>query len=86
MFNLVLFMYSGMKFNFIRDAEINVTLFFTVLLLHLTCLPNARDDMSMMKYILVHNDEFSHQMTAFGLRLISFVTMFSAEVVNISAS
>ena len=86
MFNLVLFMYSGMRFNFIRDAEINVALFFTVLLLHLTCLPSARDGIAMMKYVLVHNDEFSHPITAFALGLISFATMFSAEVVNISAA
>lgn len=86
MFNMVLFMYSGMKFNFIRDAEINVALFFTVLLLHLTCLPNARDGMAMMKYVLVHNDEFTHPATAFGLGFITFVSMISAEVVNIANS
>lgn len=40
----------------------------------------------MMKYVVVHNDEFSHPMTAFGLGLIQFVSMFSAEIVNISAA
>lgn len=87
LFNLVLFLYSGaMKLNFTREASLNVALFFTVLLLHLTCLPAARDGLAMMKYVLVHNDEFSHPITAFGLGFISFTTMLSAEVVNIAAA
>lgn len=86
MFNLVLFMYSGMGFNYIRETPVNVSLFFTVLLLHLTCLPNARDGIAMMKYVVCHNDEFTHPATAFLLGLISFSTMLSGEIVNISAS
>lgn len=86
MFNMVLFLYSGMKFNFIRKTEVCVSLFFTVLLLHLTCLPIARDGMAMMKYVVVHNDEFTHPISAFILGFFAMITMIIAEVVNISNS
>lgn len=86
MFNMVLFIYSGMKFNFLRDTRVCVTLFFTVLMLHLTCLPIARDGIAMMKYVVVHNDEFTHPISAFILGFFALFTMITAEIVNISNS
>jgi hypothetical protein len=86
MFNMVLFIYSGMQFNFIRKTEVSVSLFFVVLLLHLTCLPIARDGMSMMKYVVVHSDEFTHPISAFTLGFFAMSTMIIAEFVNISNS
>jgi len=86
LFNFVLFMYSGVKFNFIRNTQINFALFFTVLLLHLTCLPTARDGIAMMKYALLHPDEFSHPISAFFLGFFSCSSMLAAEIVNINAS
>jgi hypothetical protein len=79
-------MYSGIKFNFIRKTEINFALFFTVLLLHLTCLPTARDGIAMMKYALLHPDEFSHPVSAFFLGFFSSSSMLAAEIVNINNS
>lgn len=86
LFNFVLYKYSGIKFNFIRSTEINFALFFTVLLLHLTCLPTARDGIAMMKYALLHPDEFSHPVSAFFLGFFSSTSMLAAEIVNINAS
>merc|ERR1712185_215889 len=40
----------------------------------------------MMKYALVHNDEFTHPVSAFLLGLMAFITMITAEVVNISSN
>lgn len=79
-------MYSGLKFNYIRDTEINVSLFFTVLLLHLTCLPIARDGLAMMKYSLIHKEEFSHPVAAFALGWFAMSSMILAEFVNIANS
>jgi len=82
-FNLVLYFYSGLKPTFVRDTEINVALFFTVLILHLVCLPTARDGMTMMKYALVHHEEFNHPWAAFILGMMAFFTILVAEIVNI---
>ena len=86
MFNIVLFLYAGLKPNFMRDTEINVALFFTVLLLHLTCLPTARDGLTMMKYALLHPEEFNHPMSAFALGFFAISSMVLAEFVNIANS
>lgn len=86
MFNIVLFLYAGLKPNFMRDTEINVALFFTVLLLHLTCLPTARDGLTMMKYALINPDEFNHPMSAFCLGFFAISSMILAEFVNIANS
>ena len=83
MFNVVIFMYAGLKVNFTRDTEVNFALFFTVLLLHLTCLPTARDGLTMMKYALINPDEFNHPLSAFILGFFGFSTMILAEFVNI---
>lgn len=84
-FNIVLFMYSGLSLTtYIRDPIINLALFFTVLLLHLTCLPTARDGISMMKYALIHPDEFKHPMAAFALGWFAISSMILSEFINIA--
>lgn len=85
-FNIVLLWYAGLKPNFVRATEINVALFFTVLLLHLTCLPTARDGLNMMKYALLHPEEFNHPMSAFALGFFAISSMVLAEFVNIANS
>jgi hypothetical protein len=85
-FNMVLLWYAGLKPNFVRSTEINVALFFTVLLLHLTCLPTARDGLTMMKYALLHPEEFNHPVSAFVLGFFAISSMFLAEFVNIMSS
>ena len=85
-FNIVLLWYAGLKPNFIRSTEINVALFFTVLLLHLTCLPTARDGLTMMKYALLHPEEFNHPISAFVLGFFAISSMILAEFVNIMSS
>lgn len=37
----VLYFFSGLKFTYIRDTEVNVALFFTIFMLHITCVPIA---------------------------------------------
>ena len=85
-FNVVLLWYAGFKANFVRSTEINVALFFTVLLLHLICLPTARDGLTMMKYALLHPEEFNHPVSAFVLGFFAITSMFLAVFVNIMSS
>ena len=59
-------------------------MFFTVLLLHLTCLPTARDGLAMMKYSLINSDEFNHPVSAFTLGFFAISSMILAEFVNIA--
>ena len=79
----MIFWFGNLKFSFVRNTETNVVLFFTVLLLHLTCLPAAKDGVTMMKYALVHSDEFTSPRAAFTLGFFAFSSMLFAEFVNI---
>lgn len=58
MFCIVVGIYSDIKAVIEKPTELHVTLFFTVLLLHLTCLPTSRDGLAMMKYAYLHSEEF----------------------------
>ena len=69
-----------------KPTEVHVALFFTVLLLHVTCLPMARDGLAMMKYAMLHAEEFAHPQAAFLLGFLLLTAMFVAEVVNVLAA
>lgn len=86
MFCVVLALYANLKVVIHKPTEVHVTLFFTVLLLHLTCLPAARDGLAMMKYALLHADEFNSPLNAFTLGFYSFSSMLTAELVNVASS
>lgn len=86
MFCVVLAIYSDLKVIIHKPTEVHVTLFFTVLLLHLTCLPAARDGLAMMKYALLHADEFNSPLNAFALGFYAFSSMLTAELVNVYSS
>lgn len=85
-FCAILYFYSGITVTYIRNTDVNVALFFTVLLLHLTCLPLARDGLAMMKYSLLHPEEFNHPASAFCLGIFSLTSIVAAELVNIANS
>jgi len=63
------------------SANLNITFFFTVLILHFTCMPIARDGIAMLKYVLLHPDEFNHPISAFMLGVFTFTSMIAAELV-----
>lgn len=86
LFSYVIWVYAGLKPSVERVAEMHITLFFTVLVLHFTCMPVARDGINMMKYALLHPDEFDHPISAFMLGLFNMSEMIIAEFVNITAS
>ena len=60
----------------------HITFFFTVLVLHFTCMPFARDGLFMMKYALLHPDEFDHPVSAFLIGFFNFSEMVFAEIIN----
>lgn len=55
-----------------------------MLLLHLTCLPTAKDGMTMMKYVITHADEFDHPVAAFVIGWFALSSLIAAEIVNIA--
>lgn len=83
-FVMVIWMYAGIKVTVERSANLNITLFFTVLILHFTCMPIARDGIAMVKYALLHPDEFNHPLSAFLLGVFTFTSMIAAELVCMS--
>jgi hypothetical protein len=76
-------MYGNLKTVEVRKTETHVVLFFTILLLHLTCLPVARDGLAMMKYALLHPDEFGNPVSAFACGFFALSSMLMAEFVNV---
>jgi hypothetical protein len=50
-----------------NDTAVNFCLFFTVLILHWMCLPDARNGIHMMKYALCSPNEFTDPSAAFML-------------------
>ena len=86
LFSVVLAVFSSFKATLDKPTEVTVSLFFTVLLLHLTCLPYARDGLNMMKYVIAHPEEFNFPISAYLMGFFALTTMVFAEFVNIASS
>lgn len=56
--------------SFKNDTIVNFCSFFTLLLLHWTCLPAVKNGLNMMKYVVSVPEEFTHPSTAFLLGFI----------------
>lgn len=69
-----------------NSTPINLCLFFTVLILHWQCLPEARSGIYMMKYALCYPDEFTHPVTVFFLGLVQMSAVWLCEVCNLLKS
>ncbi len=83
MFTVVILLYCGMQPVDVRPTEVHIALFFTVLMLHLSCIGTARDGLDMMKYALLHPDEFTHPISAFVLGLMAFMSIMVGESINL---
>ena len=86
LFSYVILAYGGFKASVERPPELHFTMFFTVLILHFTCMPVARDGLAMMKYALLHHDEFDHPISAFMLGFFNLSEMTFAMIVNIASN
>lgn len=64
----------------------NISLFFTVLILHWQCLPDARNGVYMMKYVLCCPEEFNQPLAAFALGVIQTVAIILVEICNLLKS
>lgn len=75
--------YSKISFKLYSSTPLQITLFFTTLLLHIGNLGMFRSGLYMMKYSLCHPEEFTHPKLAFliGFAYMSIVTF--SEWVNI---
>ena len=78
-------MYASLKPLEYRSTELHFTLFFAVLLLHITLMQTATTGLVMMKYALLHPDEFQYPVSAFFLGFFTLISMFVAEFVNLNA-
>jgi len=72
--------------TFKNNAAVNLCLFFTVLILHWQCLPEARNGMYMMKYALCCPGEFNHPIAAFALGFMQTAAIFLTEICNLMKS
>lgn len=69
-FVVCLLMFDTFDLTYKNDTAVNFCLFFTVLILHWQCLPDARNGMYMMKYAITCPEEFNHPTAAFMLGLL----------------
>ena len=86
LFCIVIGLYSNISAVTQKQTEVHVVLFFTVLLLHIVCKPNSVDGLAMMKYALLHSEEFTNPIVAFMLGWMCLTSMIIAEIVNILSS
>jgi hypothetical protein len=66
-FIISLLVFDTFDLTYKNDTAVNFCLFFTVLILHWQCLPDARNGMYMMKYAITCPEEFNHPTAAFAL-------------------
>ena len=85
-FIVSLLCFDSFDLTFKNNAAVNLCLFFTVLILHWQCLPEARNGMYMMKYALCCPEEFNHQLAAFMLGLMQTAAIFLTEICNLMKS
>lgn len=69
-----------------NSTPLNFCLFFTVLILHWQCLPEARSGIYMMKYALCYPDEFTQPVTVFFLGFIQITAVWLTEACNLLKS
>lgn len=84
----ILYVLNLQTFNtaYKNDTAVNFCLFFTVLILHWMCLPDARNGIYMMKYALCCPHEFDQPTTVFILGLMQIVTIILTEICNLMMS
>jgi len=78
--------FEQFKIGYKNNTPLNFCLFFTVLILHWQCLPEARNGIYMMKYVLCYPEEFTQPVTAFLLGLIQISAIWFTEVCNLLKS
>lgn len=75
--------FSKISFKLYTSTPLQITLFFTTLLLHLGNLGAFRSGMYMMKYSLCHPEEFTHPRLAFMIGFLYMAILVFSEWVNI---
>jgi len=71
------------QFKLNNNTPLQITLFFTTLLLHIGNLGPFRSGLYMMKYSLCHPEEFTHPKLAFMIGFMYMNIIVTAEWVNI---
>jgi len=69
-FIVTILFFEKFNFEYKQNAAVNVCLFFTSLLLHWQFMPDARNGIYMMRYVLAQPEEFTHPCTAFLMAFI----------------
>jgi len=85
-FIVCLLVFDTFDLTYKNDTAVNFCLFFTVLILHWQCLPDARNGMYMMKYAITSPEEFNHPTAAFMLGFLQTTAIFLTEICNLFKS
>lgn len=78
--------FEDFDISYKNNTPLNLCLFFTVLILHWQCLPEARNGIYMMKYALCYPDEFTAPVTVFFLGVIQISAVWLTETCNLLKS
>jgi hypothetical protein len=85
-FILTIFSMETFDLTYKNSLGVNLCLFFTVLILHWQCVPDARNGIYMMKYALCNPEEFNQPVAAFCLGLMQTVGIILVEICNLLKS
>lgn len=86
MFIFTVLMQDTFDLTFKNDLAVNLCLFFTVLILHWQCVPDSRNGIYMMKYVLCCPEEFDQPIAAFCLGIMQLMGIFLTEICNLMKS
>ena len=76
---------TKVKFGLTNDTLIQFCLFFSVLLLHLSCNDSCRSGLYIMKYVVCHPESFTHPRLAFLLGFIQLSSTCIIELLNLAS-
>ena len=85
-FIIAILKFEKFDIGFKNSTPINICLFFTVLILHWMCLPEARNGLYMMKYAICCPNEFNQPITVFMLGLMQTTGIWLTELCNLMKS
>ena len=82
-FVFVIMFFESFNVTYKNSTPLNLCLFFTVLILHWFCLPDARSGIYMMKYALCYPDTFNFPVTVFFLGFLQMTLIWLCQICNL---
>lgn len=70
------------KLVYHNKFEVNLTMFFTVLVLHFSCIATVRNGINMCRFVIFHREEFDNPKGALGLGFVIVLVNVLCAITN----